>query len=174
MLKGMKRKCRGCKEKFITDFRTRQSQRYCSKEECRRQSKAASQRRWLRKPDNRHYFRGPENVERVRCWRAAHPERAQRRTKPKSVLQDMIVEQPIEITSESGDFAESVLQDVMTSQQLVLIGLIAKITDSTLQDEIACTSRSLLRLGQDVLRGVKPNEKESVVPRAAAAGAAPI
>ena len=40
---------------------------------CRQASKAASQRRWLRKPDNRDYFSGPTHVERVRQWRQAHP-----------------------------------------------------------------------------------------------------
>ena len=40
---------------------------------CRRVSKAASQARWLGRPKNRDYFRGPENVARVQAWRAADP-----------------------------------------------------------------------------------------------------
>ena len=40
---------------------------------CRKASKADSQRRWLQKPENRDYFRGPEHVQRVQRWREAHP-----------------------------------------------------------------------------------------------------
>ena len=35
--------------------------------------KEASQKRWLRKPENQNYFRGPENVRRVQEWRIANP-----------------------------------------------------------------------------------------------------
>ena len=68
------RKCCHCNEFFLPDARHRQRQRYCAAPQCRRVSKAASQRRWLSRPENRDYFRGPDNVERVRTWRAAHPD----------------------------------------------------------------------------------------------------
>jgi hypothetical protein len=55
------------------DPRNAWHQRYCAASECRAASKAASQRRWLGKPENRDYFCGPEHVERVRAWREAHP-----------------------------------------------------------------------------------------------------
>jgi hypothetical protein len=35
-------------------------------------SKAASQARWLAKPENQNYFRGPVNVAWVQAWRAPH------------------------------------------------------------------------------------------------------
>ena len=68
-----RRKCRHCGQLFRPDPRNLRHQRYCSAKECRRASKAASQGRWLAKAENRDYFRGPEQVARVRTWRAAHP-----------------------------------------------------------------------------------------------------
>lgn len=175
MVRRRRRKCRCCKDFFVPDHRPVRRQKYCAKEECRKASKAASQARWLRKPENRDYFRGLEHVERVRRWRTENAQRARPiRAKSRRVLQDVMVTQPTETTGESGDLGASVLQDVMGSQQLVLIGLIAKMTDSTLQDEIASTSRSLLRLGQDIMRGGSDGGKAATLPGAGAAGAAPV
>jgi hypothetical protein len=68
-----KRKCPGCCEFYLPDRRNLWHQCYCSKPACRKQSKAESQRRWLRKPDNQNYFRGPENSRRVQEWRKRNP-----------------------------------------------------------------------------------------------------
>ena len=73
MKRHRRRKCRHCRELLRPDPRNLRHQHYCCKPACRRASKAASQRRWLSKPANRDYFRGQENVQRVRTWRAAHP-----------------------------------------------------------------------------------------------------
>ena len=73
MSQQRRRKCRHCGTLFRPDPRNIRRQRFCSKPPCRRASKAESQRRWLAKADNRDYFRGAENVERVRLWRSAHP-----------------------------------------------------------------------------------------------------
>jgi hypothetical protein len=59
------RKCGHCKQFFVADARQRGRQRYCAAPECRRASRAASQERWLGRPENRDYFSGPENVARV-------------------------------------------------------------------------------------------------------------
>ena len=75
-----RRKCRDCGRLFRPDPRNLRHQRYCSAKECRRASKAASQRRWLAKAENRDYFRGPEQMARVRAWRAAHPGYARKRS----------------------------------------------------------------------------------------------
>ena len=48
-----RRKCRHCGQLFRPDPRNLRHQRYCSAKECRRASKAASQRRWLAKAENR-------------------------------------------------------------------------------------------------------------------------
>ena len=59
---GIKRKkCCNCKDLFIPDPRNAKRQQYCRKPDCRKDSKAASQRRWLAKPKNQNYFSGPEN-----------------------------------------------------------------------------------------------------------------
>ena len=60
-----RRKCRHCGQLFRPDPRNLRHQRYCSAKECCRASKAASQRRWLAKAENRDYFRGPEQMARV-------------------------------------------------------------------------------------------------------------
>ena len=165
MVRRKKRKCHGCKEFFVPDHRTWRQQKYCGKDACRRASKAASQRRWLSKPENRCYFCGPEHTERKRHWRAEHREQARRRARrPPRVSQDMMVSQSTGMTSESGVLGNSVPQDVMGTQQLVMVGLIAKLTDSTSQDEIAKASLSLLRLGQDIMRGASDDGKASSVP----------
>ncbi|MDX1506396.1 MAG: hypothetical protein R3221_11810, partial [Spongiibacter sp.] len=99
-------------ELFTPDPRNRYHQRYCGEAACRRASKAASQRRWQRKAENRDYFRDPLHVRRVQAWRASHP-RYWRRPGPVSAAP---------------------LQDRIDTQALVLIGLIANLTGSALQE----------------------------------------
>ncbi|SAL07534.1 hypothetical protein AWB78_08619 [Caballeronia calidae] len=53
-----RRKCLNCGTWFVPDARNVRHQRYCSEAACRQASKAASQRQWLAKPENRDYFRG--------------------------------------------------------------------------------------------------------------------
>ena len=73
MARRYRRKCRHCKRFFIPDPRNLKRQQYCSEPPCRGASKAASQRRWLSKPENRDVFKGPIHVARVQAWRRAHP-----------------------------------------------------------------------------------------------------
>jgi hypothetical protein len=80
-----KRQCRCCKESFSPNYRSAKRQMYCDKPECRKASKAASQRRWTK--NNPNYFKGSDNVERVREWRRVNPGR-QRRKGSGPVLQD--------------------------------------------------------------------------------------
>lgn len=68
-----KRKCQHCKVFFVADYRNVRHHRYCAQPECRKASKANSQRRWQHKPENRDHFRGPDHVSRVQQWRQAHP-----------------------------------------------------------------------------------------------------
>lgn len=144
-------KCVCCGDLFKPDVRNRGRQKYCSKPQCRGAGKAARQRRWLHKPENRDYFRGPEHVQRVRVWRAAHPGywRSHRRREAVA-LQDALAPQVVEPVK---DFTARALQDALTLQGPVLIGLIAHLSDSALQDDIATATRRLLQLGQDILSG---------------------
>jgi hypothetical protein len=130
-----RRKCLHCGELFHPDARNAHHQRYCGEPDCRRASKAASQRRWLGKAANREYFRGAANVERVRAWRAEHPGYWRRGTaQTRAALQDVLSAQGVEIDTESATLARTALQDLFSAQSVVLIGLIANLTGSTLQE----------------------------------------
>ena len=60
-------RCQHCGELFIPDSRNRHHQQFCGNPDCRRASKAESQRKWLAK--NPGYFTGHEHSERVQTWR---------------------------------------------------------------------------------------------------------
>ena len=93
----IRRKCRHCRKLFVPDHRNRSRQKYCGAPECRKKSKAASQKKWLNKPENQDYFRGPDHVERVRQWRKKNPKYW--KSKPKTTpvaLQDPLIAQQTE------------------------------------------------------------------------------
>ena len=148
MTKRRRRKCRNCEELFRPDVRNLRHQRYCAKAACRRASKTANQQRWLAKAANRDYFRGPENVERVRAWRAAHPGYWRQSGR---ALQEYSSAQATEIEEKSVPLVSSALQEFSRAQPLVLMGLIAQLTGSAQQEDIANTARRLQDLAQDIL-----------------------
>ena len=150
---GIKRKkCCNCKKLFIPDPRNIKRQKYCSNPPCRKASKAASQRRWLAKPENQDYFSGPQNVKRVQLWREANPGywRGKRKNN-KDTLQDALNSQPIENNTDNNKFTNEPLQDFLIAQPPVLLGLIANFTGNALQDDIAMTFQRLQKLGQDIV-----------------------
>ena len=150
---GIKRKkCCNCKKLFIPDPRNIKRQKYCRNPECREASKAASQRRWLAKPENQDYFCGPQNVKRVQLWREANPGywRGKRKNNP-DALQDRLNPQPTENNTDNVQFANDALQDLLIAQPPVLLGLIANFTDNALQDDMVITLRRLQKLGQDIV-----------------------
>jgi hypothetical protein len=151
MAHGNRRKCKCCLKLFRPDPRNRHHQRYCSDSTCQAASKAASQARWLAKPENQDYFRGPVNTARVKAWRSRHPGYWRKGRRTCSALQEVSTVQPVDPAPESGDFARSPLQDVISAQPAVLIGLIAHIVGTPLQDDIVRATGRLLRLGQDIL-----------------------
>ena len=148
MTKRRRRKCLNCGALYRPDPRNVRHQRYCSRDECRRASKAASQRRWLAEGANHDYFRGPEHVERVRAWRAAHPGYWRH---PSPALQERSLTQVAEPIKKIATFAGSPLQDLSRAQPLVLIGLIAHLTGAALQEDIALASSRFQALAQDIL-----------------------
>jgi len=150
---GIKRKkCCNCKDLFIPDPRNAKHQKYCRKPVCRKASKAASQERWLAKPENQDYFRGPENVKRVQQWRKAHPGYWRGKQKNKQdALQDPLNGQPIENNTDNVEFANDALQDFLIAQPPVLLGLIANFTGSALQDNMVMTLQRPQELGQDIV-----------------------
>jgi hypothetical protein len=145
---------------FIPDARNAKRQKYCSKPDCRKASKAASQRRWLAKPENQGYFCGPKNVKRVQLWREDNPGywRGKRKT-AKDALQDSLNRQPIENNTNNVDFANDALQDFLIAQPPVLLGLIANFTGTALQDDIAMTFQRLQKLGQDIVTNLTQSKR---------------
>lgn len=143
-----RRKCKHCGKLFTPDPRNATRQRYCSQPECRRASKASSQRRWLQKPENRDYFRGPYNVKRVQRWRKDHP--GYWRKKP-IALQDPLIVQAPENNNDTGDFVHHALQDSLVLQPAVFVGLISQLTGCALQEDIARATQRLQQLGNDIL-----------------------
>jgi hypothetical protein len=106
----------------------------------------------LNKPENRDYFRGPANVQRVQAWRAIHPGYWRHQGGlAKKALQEDSSAQATETKDESGMLTDTALQDLLSNQPVVLIGLIGHLTGSALLDDIAETTRRLIGLGRDIL-----------------------
>jgi hypothetical protein len=160
MAKTGQRKCLCCQIFFDVDPRIGKRQRYCSKPDCRSASKAASRAAWLAKPQNQDYFRDPVHVSRVQAWRAEHPgySRGKRRGAP--ALQDLMVAQVNDFIEESSNRGETpgasksaALQDLLNAPTPVLAGLIAHVFGAALQDEFEATTRRLVQMGHDLIKG---------------------
>lgn len=144
--KSSRSKCRHCGRLFSPDYRNRYRQFYCPDPDCRRVSKAVSQRRWLRQPQNRDYFRGPEQTQRVQQWRKSNP--GYWKKKPAELRSS---EQAQKSCNTLNGFAEP-LQDVCVARDPLFIGLLSTIAGSTLQEDIAATIRQLQIQGRKILR----------------------
>ncbi|TKJ36328.1 hypothetical protein CEE37_15105 [candidate division LCP-89 bacterium B3_LCP] len=150
MKKIKRKKCCHCRCLFVPDPRNPARQNYCKKEPCRKTSKAASQRKWLSKPENRDYFKGPEHVKRVQEWRRENPG-YWKRSKRLIALQDPLIVQGVENTTHNDQVAACALQDLLIAQPPVIIGLISNFIGSALQDDIANTLLLMQQSGQDIL-----------------------
>ncbi len=162
MPKRGSRKCLCCKQYFQPDYRNRRHQRYCSLELCRRASKAASQQRWLAKPENAGYFSGAEQVARVQVWRANHPGYSTisgRPTECAAALQDHLNTQTTDSIDKNSHLNEPPLQDLLSQQEIVFIGFLANLCGSTLQEDIAQYAQRLLRSGLDILQVPQPEAR---------------
>lgn len=155
MNRDKKRKCKHCRRMFRPDCRNHTHQEYCDKPECRKASKTASQKKWLMKPENKHYFKGHDHVERVNQWRKKNPGYWQRKRLPEpkadDALQDRLRLQPIEIINDNGEICAKPLQDLLILQHSVMIGLIAQLSGFSLQDNIEEIIRRMQQSGQDIL-----------------------
>ena len=146
-----KKKCCHCKRLFVPDYRNRNRQKYCDKPQCRKASKAASQEKWLNKPENKNYFCGPENTQRVQLWREQHPGYWKSTQSQEIALQDPLTTQQAENKEDNRDFRDNALQDLLKGQAPVIIGLISNFIGSALQDDIAETLLRMQQSGQDIL-----------------------
>ena len=152
------RKCLCCNEFFAPDYRNGHHQVYCPQPACRAASKQASQRRWLRQPANRNYFRSPENIQRVQAWRREHPGYSSRKTAGPELsqvapAQSLATGSPL-VTPHSSPVA---LQDVCLGNHPDFIGLIAFVTGISLQEDIVATARKIHARGRDILGLKTPN-----------------
>jgi hypothetical protein len=148
-----RRKCRCCSEFFFPDYRNQDRQHYCGKPACQHASKLASQRRWLAKPANRHYFRDSEHAQRVRDWRKAHPG-YWKKPRPVSGGPQVVAPQSVNPVQSSCNVPRSplrTLQDSCLAQDPGFIGLISLITGRTLQEDIAPIARRVVEQGQNIL-----------------------
>ncbi len=158
--KPNRRKCACCNTYFTPDFHNSSRQCFCLAPDCRRASKAASQRRWLRKPGNRNHFRDAENVERVQKWRATHPgywKRSRSPSKPNQ-LADL---EALNAGTRSCNVPSPdpvALQDLALTEHPAFVGLISMVTGSRLQDHIAEVGRNLIIQGINIV-GLVPREK---------------
>ena len=161
-------KCLHCREFFLPSPNNRRIQRYCSKAECRKASRAAAQAKWLKKPANCCYFRGPENVERVRAWRERHPGYWRKKRPALQALQDLA---PTQVTEEelvrvheeevsrgayaglkhSRSSSSAALQDLAGVQVPLLAGVVSLLIGDALQDRFAVFARELVDRGKRVL-----------------------
>jgi hypothetical protein len=150
-------KCLNCGDLFLPDHRNRGRQKYCRKPGCRKASKAASQKRWLSKPENQNYFRGTDSVQRVQRWRQDHPGYWRRKQRSgTNALQDPLMAQPSENKPDIAKSPKTALQDLLIEQPFVLIGLISNFTGTALQDDIAMTVDRLQQLGRDIVSATTP------------------
>lgn len=178
--------CLHCNRLFVPDCRHRRTQRFCPQPACKRASHAASQRQWLAQPAQQDWWHGPENVQRVREWRAAHPGYWKRwKRKPAVALQETIktpqtaaVKQDDAIPAAA--CATRGVPALLLAQSPVVVGLIAQMyggdAGDALQETIAEVTALLFAKGRAVLgpQTTQPHEnrKTHPLPPPAAAHAA--
>jgi hypothetical protein len=130
----------------------------------------------LSKPENRDHFRGPDNVERVRQWRAAHPGYWKRPKKSSSTLQDLVPAQAPALQPVPPKASPAPLQDLFAMQDPLLVGVISHLIDSPLQDHVEQTTLRLLAKGRTILdlrSGVKTKANHEDQKTNTLSGAAP-
>jgi hypothetical protein len=151
MCKSRKPKCAHCKQLFRPDPRNVKRQKYCSRPECRKASKAASQKKWLEKPENQDYFQGSDNITRVQQWRSRHPEYWRKKHGQAEPLQETLLPNSVEKQEVTKQLSSHALQELLRAQPLVFLGLLAQLSGSPLQDNIVSLGRRLQQLGQDIV-----------------------
>lgn len=120
-------------------------QKFCLKLECRRASKHDSQRRWYYSEKGAEYRNSEYNQQRVREWRAAHPDyaklsggRPRRTSLPKRTLK------PVDDKVLASHLTGMALQDLIASQPAMMEAFISSLTEKALQEMIAIASRNFV------------------------------
>jgi len=139
------RPCCVCHNPFIPSKYSGNRQVVCERVECRRKIKRRRQASWVDR--NRDYFKGPENVERVREWRRKNPDWRERK---KTAVGKSSPEAESCSTAESE--MERLQDSVFTVQRAALMGFMSFATGSVLQDEVQNLYGECLRRGSELLR----------------------
>lgn len=145
------RKCRHCQKHFLPDYRNRHHQYYCTEPECRRSAKAVSQRKWLRKPGNRDYFRGSARKQKIQQWRKAHPGYWRKRVPSIETHAEQSEKNPRQNSCNASASEKGTLQDFCLCKNPLLIGLISTFISSTSQEDIAGAVEQMIMRGYAVL-----------------------
>ena len=155
------RNCLHCNEVFEPDVRHRRDQCYCGKPACRRASRVASQQRWLAKPEQKDWWHGAWNVDRVRDWRAQHPGYWKGWCRKNEIaLQDTIKltqasDVKADLAQNGFDCATRYVPELLKTQSPVVIGLIAQMYGEqggvALQETIAEVATRLFEKGRAVI-----------------------
>lgn len=155
MKRSRRHKCSSCKSLYRPDPRAKFRQRYCSSPACRKASRTASQRKWLRKAENRDYFRGADQVARVQRYWRSHRRPARKKRGPPEALQEKRSAQVTGDKRVDSCLNPAVLQEQFLMQPAVFLGVISSLTGSALQEEIAQNVRRFHTRGQMIL-GMRP------------------
>lgn len=149
-------KCLNCHGFYVPDARNIKRQKYCTKPDCRKACKAASQRAWLGKDENKNHFRGAENVQRVQAWRAGHPGYWRRKRAREPIgLQETLNLQPADVESKAKQDGAGALQDLLKSQDPLVLGLVIHVADLALQEDIVGVTQMLISKGRAMM-GERP------------------
>jgi hypothetical protein len=146
-MRTRRRRCLCCGRLFGADPRNRYHQEFCSNVHCQKASQSLSLQRWKAKAENRGYWTGPEQVERVRSWRKAHPGywrrgdgHGTRKAKAAAPLHAATAAQAV----------GTLQKDIMPKDPLVL-GIISLLAGSTLQKDIVAECVDLIALGNQIV-----------------------
>ena len=145
----LKRACAVCDKSFIPNKFASARQTVCTAPGCHRSAKKTRQADWQAR--NPEYFRGPENVERVRQWRQQNPDWRKKQHTARAARQAKSSSRAKSCNTAGADPKR--LQDLAPdAQTALLVGLAAVISGSVLQDEVHGTILECLRRGGELLR----------------------
>lgn len=141
--------CTVCHNPFVPSKYSGSRQKVCPDAACRKIAKKQRQSDWQAR--NPEYFRGPENVERVREWRRNHPDWREKQRAAREARRAK--SSPRAKSCNTPEPGPARLQDLAPdAQTALLVGLVALVSGSVLQDEVHGTLNECLRRGGDFLR----------------------
>lgn len=135
--------------KFPVDPRIGKRHRFCSSADCRKAAKRESQQRWLNKPENRSYFKGPANAMRAKLWRASNPKKPRGQRSVHALMTPQL----------AAALKACGVQDLSERQLALVLGIVSHLARSSVQETIAGRIRRFMFAGYAVLRTMDSPEK---------------